>query len=143
MSDKYIDEFTDFLFQYGILVSRLEKAYPKYMLDTTNPETSSIYNTIQKQIQNVYTNLDTLETKIDNDNIKKQNLLDKYNSEIESNKTFYKVKKPELNNIIQNIQADEPREKQYKYRLMNQYMDSGYLVLLIIGIIIAFRKLLY
>lgn len=142
-NNKYNDKLIDFLFQYGFLTNELKKIYPIYKKNPKDPEVSSSYNKIKKQINDIYLSLDGLDVDVENDNIKKDNMLNKINDEIKSNKKYYKTHKPKLNDIIGKIQGDKPREKEYEYKLHNKYIDFGYLLVSFGLLIYFYRKMLY
>ena len=55
----YTDRLADLLFQYEVLTTEFKEIYPIYKLDSTNPELQNMYENIQFQIQNIFSNGNT------------------------------------------------------------------------------------
>jgi hypothetical protein len=139
----YTSKLIDFLFYYEMLITEFKKIYPIYKINPENTEINSTYNRLNEQINDVYLLLDDLITEVENDNINKENKLDKINRDISESKRYYKTHEPLLKDIISNSKGDIPREKQYIYRLNNKYIDFTYLLSLLSLLGFFFYKLLY
>lgn len=139
----YSDKLADLLFQYEVLTSEFKEIYPVYKLDSTNPEIQSMYENIQFQIQNIFSQMETLKTELTNKNNSEQSTMNKLNVNLENSKEFYNENQPRLQEIIDSNQGAIPREQEVDLSLHNKYFDLIYIIFLLGVTGYSLRKLLY
>ena len=144
MSDsKYVDTLADNLLQYGVLVSEFKKIYPMYKSNPNDPEAKSLYLNNQSQLNKVFSNLEDLNNSVSNNNALMADELSALSDVLKESKQYYNANQPTLQNVIDNNRGDFPREHAFKQRLIHQYVETGYTVALIIGLVFFYRKLLF
>lgn len=139
----YTDRLADLLFQYEVLTTEFKEIYPIYKLDSTNPELQNMYENIQFQIQNIFSQMETLKMELANKNNSEQTTMNKLNTNLENSKEFYNENQPKLQEIVDSNQGAVPREEEIYSSLYNKYMDLGYIIFLLGITGYSLRKLLY
>mgnify|MGYP000666347970 CR=1 FL=1 len=119
------------------------EVYPYHKVDVDNPEIQNVFNNIEYNLEETYNKLDALLSKVTRANREKEKNLQQLNDIIREEKTFYNMNKPKLQNVIDDSQSGLPREKDFLYKLNNQYYNLGYNILLFIPMVFLYHKLLH
>lgn len=122
----YKKEVDDILVQYGILRDKFKEIYPIYKLDNKNPEIQNMYENIRGQIQNIFSELETIRLEVSNKNSKIKDDVEKIDREFKESKNFYMENKPKLQGIIDANLSAVPREVKIQKSLNNKYIDIFY-----------------
>jgi len=139
----YKSQADDLLEQHNILTQNYKEIYPWYKLFSSNSEIQQLHQNVKTQINNVYLEMDSLSTKISNENNSYKDKVNTMNKNIENSKKYYSENKPKLENILESNKGSVPREYEINTKLYNNYLDTSYLVLLLGLMAYSLRKLLY
>ena len=127
---------------YKLLIDKFKKVYPLYKADSSNTEYVKMYTDVQDQIQNIYSEMESIDQQLENKVLKDDMLFNRLNNKLKETKIFYNKTKPKLKNIISKNEGAVPREEDIKQELYYKYMDFGYILILFGVMFYSYRKLL-
>jgi uncharacterized protein YrzB (UPF0473 family) len=128
--------------QYKVLLDKFMRLYPEHKINTKNTEYKTLFDSNEQQIQKLLGSLDTIGLQMKKDAMSLSNKIKEEDSTIEVFKKEFDSEKTLKQKLQEGNLAGVPREKEFKYFLMNKYLELGYYGISIVGAIYIFYILL-
>ena len=137
------ENLKELLTQYEILIDEFKEIYPRYKASPSDSEIQIQYENIQSQIQDLFSQVETIDMELTEDNDRNENNINNLNDSIRDSKKYYNTNKPILQQKIDSNKSAVPREKEISVALKKKYIEFAYIIVLLGISIYSLRKLLY